>query len=106
MLDTTMEVDHSSSDDWSSSEMKMGVGSAISKKGGTAASIHDTLHDIIYISVKVPKGLLQHPKGNVCACVQIMSAQNNPCVYLDSTSKTKVATETPKKKGATLPGSY
>ena len=36
-------------------------------------------------------------------CVQIMSAQNNPCVYLDSTSKTKVATETPKKKGATKP---
>ena len=64
MLDTTMEVDHSSSDDWSSSEMKMGVGSAISKKGGAAAS----LHDIIYISVKVPKGLLQHPKGNVCVC--------------------------------------
>ena len=32
MLDTTMEVDHSSSDDWSSSEMKIGVGSATSKK--------------------------------------------------------------------------
>ena len=61
MLDTTMEVDHSSSDDWSSSEMKMGVGFATSKKGGSAASLHD-------ISVKVPKGLLQHPKGNVCVC--------------------------------------